>query len=102
MIRILHKVKTIFCENIYKKRIFFIKFSYQPRENIAFQISSITSNNLIFGLVNSLPIVGAAPLGVTGVVAAEALLEALRPLPASRCTQSIPLTGSSEEIDVVI
>lgn len=39
--------------------------------------------------------VGTLPLGVTGVVAAEVPVEALKPLPASKCTHSIPLTGSS-------
>lgn len=38
---------------------------------------------------------GAPPLGVTGVVAADVPVEGLKPLPASRCTHSIPLTGSS-------
>lgn len=40
---------------------------------------------------------GEVPLGVTGVVAAEVPVEALRPLPANRCTHNIPLTGSSPE-----
>lgn len=44
---------------------------------------------------------GAPPLGVTGVVAAEVPVEGLKPLPANRCTQSIPLTGSSDAVPIV-
>lgn len=43
-------------------------------------------------------ILGVPPLGVTGVVAAEVPVEGLSPLPASRCTQSMPLIGSSDDI----
>jgi hypothetical protein len=39
---------------------------------------------------------GEVPLGVTGVVAVEVPLDALRPLPASKWTHNIPLTGSSD------
>lgn len=42
---------------------------------------------------------GIPPLGVTGVVAAEVPVEGLKPLPAKRCTHSIPLTGSSPAVD---
>lgn len=42
---------------------------------------------------------GAPPLGVTGVVAAEVPVEGRKPLPANRCTHNIPLTGSSEAVD---
>lgn len=46
--------------------------------------------------MSDLPLIlGDAPLGVTGVVAVDVPDEDLSPLPARRCTHSIPFTGSS-------
>lgn len=58
--------------------------------------SGMTKKGFFKGFRKHLPpILGTPPLGVTGVVAAEVPVEALRPLPAKRCTHNIPLTGSS-------
>lgn len=45
---------------------------------------------------------GEAPLGVTGVVAADVPVDGRRPLPARRWTHSMPLTGSSPADDPVV
>lgn len=45
---------------------------------------------------------GEPPLGVTGVVAADVPVDGRNPLPARRCTQSIPLTSSSPPEEPVV